>query len=384
MGLNLDPKPIRRHILNLDPLPDLDKAFAIVINAESEKEVSQTYSTTGVEASALMVKGQNSRTDGDRIKDGGKRIGYATTATELKEARKGNSNSKKVSVNMAATSNGENQENDNGKQVEERQTELASMVSQIIKQEMGKFLKNKEAEEHINFANLVNFAGNVMSGNFLSLTHGSWILDTEASSHICSNINLMQHVVSLDPSTKDLKSEEIIAVAGVRRNLYVLESKSFNPFVIKQFLSDCGSLPNTMCNAIPNSNENTSVLWHQRLGHCPLSMLNYIDFFKNSELKQLPICDICHYAKQNRLPFPISQTRSQRALKLLHIDVWGPYAIGVYKTRPYPIYPVRPGHFRDIHFYESNFPFEKSHDNESPVPPSPLPIFDDDADYIHD
>lgn len=46
-----------------------------------------------------------------------------------------------------------------------------------------------------------------------------------------------------------------------------------------------------------------STLWHARLGHAPLSVI-----------KQLPIaidctstthCDVCHLAKQTRLPFPL-------------------------------------------------------------------------------
>ncbi|KAF7808414.1 Retrovirus-related Pol polyprotein from transposon TNT 1-94 [Senna tora] len=383
MGLNLEFKPIRRHILNLDPLPQVDRAFAMVISAESEQEVTMTYSASGVEASAMMVKGQNTfRSDADKKRDAAKKdrlCNHCNVAGHTREAC--------FKLHGYPECNGANQESTGGKG-EEKQTEIASMVSQIIKQEMGKYFKGKEGEEHVNFANLMNFAGNTQNGNFLSLTHGSWILDTGASSHICSNINLVQQNFFLNPpikvhlpdsSTKpvhtkgqvvlhskltlhnvllipsfdfnllsvnklvketnlhlifhkhhcilqDLKSEEIIAIAGVRRNLYILEPRSFDPFVIKHSLSQCDSLSNVLCNAIPISNEKTSVVWHQRLGHCPLLVLNHINSIKNTELKHLPVCDVCHLAKQNRIPFLTSETKAQEALELLHIDVWGPYA----------------------------------------------------------
>ncbi|KAF7802282.1 uncharacterized protein G2W53_041393 [Senna tora] len=147
MGLNLEFKPIRRHILNLDPLPQVDRALAMVISAESEQEVTMTYSALGVEASAMVVKGQNSfRSDADKKRDAAKKDrvcnhcnvtghtretcfklhGYPEWYKDLKEARKGNGSNKKASVNMAGASNGVNQENAGGKG-EEKQMEIASM-----------------------------------------------------------------------------------------------------------------------------------------------------------------------------------------------------------------------------------------------------------------
>lgn len=36
-------------------------------------------------------------------------------------------------------------------------------------------------------------------------------------------------------------------------------------------------------------------------------------------------CDICHYSKQHRLPFPQSNFQSTKLFELIHLDVWGPY-----------------------------------------------------------
>ena len=36
------------------------------------------------------------------------------------------------------------------------------------------------------------------------------------------------------------------------------------------------------------------------------------------------MCDTCHRAKQKRLCFPLSSSRTNRCFELLHMDIWGP------------------------------------------------------------
>lgn len=81
----------------------------------------------------------------------------------------------------------------------------------------------------------------------------------------------------------------------------------------------------TACNALL-TNEHTISLWHQRLGHCPLSVINHISSLKSSSHSISP-CDVCQFSKQSRIPFPISTTCATNILELLHMDLWGPYKI---------------------------------------------------------
>ena len=37
------------------------------------------------------------------------------------------------------------------------------------------------------------------------------------------------------------------------------------------------------------------------------------------------MCQVCHYARQTRLPFPHSSIKTTKAFQLIHLDVWGPY-----------------------------------------------------------
>lgn len=39
----------------------------------------------------------------------------------------------------------------------------------------------------------------------------------------------------------------------------------------------------------------------------------------------LDCCEVCSLGKHTRFPFPNSETKSDKVLALLHLDVWGPY-----------------------------------------------------------
>ncbi|XP_039067901.1 uncharacterized protein LOC120213937 [Hibiscus syriacus] len=41
-------------------------------------------------------------------------------------------------------------------------------------------------------------------------------------------------------------------------------------------------------------------------------------------------CSVCPLAKQSRLPFPISSSRSPKPFDLIHVDLWGPYRISTH------------------------------------------------------
>ena len=82
-------------------------------------------------------------------------------------------------------------------------------------------------------------------------------------------------------------------------------------------------------NALVNVEDSTH-LWHKRLGHVSYKSLNYLQ--KNDMVKTLPVietdqkvCEICQFGKQTRLPFPSGQAwRASERLQLVHSDVCGP------------------------------------------------------------
>lgn len=69
-----------------------------------------------------------------------------------------------------------------------------------------------------------------------------------------------------------------------------------------------------------------SVIWHRRLGHAPLHKMKQISSIKNlvKEEGSISNCGIHPLARQTRLPFPKSQSKTPCQFGLVHADVWGP------------------------------------------------------------
>ncbi|MFS7910246.1 putative RNA-directed DNA polymerase [Helianthus anomalus] len=68
----------------------------------------------------------------------------------------------------------------------------------------------------------------------------------------------------------------------------------------------------------------TVKLWHSRLGHPSDQVLSVLNLKSNSNTDA---CDVCHKAKQHRVPFPLSEHKSKKVGDLIHLDVWGPYKV---------------------------------------------------------
>ena len=68
-------------------------------------------------------------------------------------------------------------------------------------------------------------------------------------------------------------------------------------------------------------------LWHNRLGHPSFSKLQLLKGVVNIDaFNKTTCCDVCHFSKQKRLPFPISTHISSAPFDLIHCDLWGPFA----------------------------------------------------------
>ena len=68
-------------------------------------------------------------------------------------------------------------------------------------------------------------------------------------------------------------------------------------------------------------------LWHKRLGHPALSVVNQILDSCNITQTQkirLNFCNSCQLAKSHRLPFSLSPSIAVKPFELIHTDLWGP------------------------------------------------------------
>lgn len=83
----------------------------------------------------------------------------------------------------------------------------------------------------------------------------------------------------------------------------------------------------------PSLNSNSSLfIWHKRLAHAfyvTLQHLNSPDVslvLNDNKKNDLQACEICHIAKQARLPFPTHTNNTSSTFELVHVDIWGPYS----------------------------------------------------------
>ncbi|CAH9110065.1 unnamed protein product [Cuscuta epithymum] len=194
----------------------------------------------------------------------------------------------------------------------------------------------------------------------------SWIIDSGASEHITCDDNDMFNIFAHPPEPAvRIPNGDSIPVSAVgslylsngfylRRVLYVPQFKCnllsasrltndlnctltfFSNFCILQDLASrkligmgrfCNGLyylespegKGAAMSAVLNTD-----LWHQRLGHASDGKLQYITFLKGFR-NNSNFCDPCLRAKQTRLSFPKSTSKTTWCFELIHCDIWGGY-----------------------------------------------------------
>lgn len=69
---------------------------------------------------------------------------------------------------------------------------------------MTKFMKRKQVTKDrsfVNFAHTNEFSGLAVESGFFGRKYGYWIVDTGASIHVCSNLNMFKKLTTLSTST---------------------------------------------------------------------------------------------------------------------------------------------------------------------------------------
>lgn len=71
----------------------------------------------------------------------------------------------------------------------------------------------------------------------------------------------------------------------------------------------------------------SSDVWHFRLGHLSDSRIKLLSQYDPSiSVNTNNCCTVCPLAKQRRLPFPVSESTSNKIFDLVHCDIWGPFS----------------------------------------------------------
>ncbi|KAJ0547538.1 putative RNA-directed DNA polymerase [Helianthus annuus] len=107
---------------------------------------------------------------------------------------------------------------------------------------------------------------------------------------------------------QDLRSKKVLVTGSQDNGLY--------------FVGKHGNSLNVCLNSVFKSN-----LWHSRLGHPSDQVLAVLKGCLDIKTLDHGPCEICHKAKQVRVPFPLSDHKTKEIGDLVHLDVWGPYRV---------------------------------------------------------
>ncbi|KAL0412552.1 UNVERIFIED_CONTAM: Retrovirus-related Pol polyprotein from transposon RE2 [Sesamum radiatum] len=398
MGLHDSFNNERSQILMLDPLPDIEKAFSMVYAVEKQRAVhNELEANSGHMAYQMTVS--DDRKTGDKSVQWkkpfvDKRNLVCTHCHKKGHARetcfqvhgvpdwyKTLGDKRKKGKPFAA--NFEIREEGSAKTSSQNITEI---VAEVLKVMQKNTVATDPLTSYANYAQFdEEFAGNTVIPT--GINENCWIIDTEATNHVCSNIDLFQtHAKLSSPHYIHLPdgSKRLVQYTGIvnLNNEITLENVLFVPQFSVNLLSvsqlchqgnyqilftqhGCvlqdqetkGTLVNGILHkklyvykqhyTLPDGSSNvlcpdtsysasircSSTVWHNRLGHASVQALKHVVEVNCNDVSTDIPCDICHKAKQSR----------------------------------------------DVHFYENVFPFSGE---EADIPSIPLPTVPLQSDYM--
>ncbi|XP_049383017.1 uncharacterized protein LOC125847443 [Solanum stenotomum] len=286
MGLNESYSSPRSQILMMSPMPTLNKAYALIIDQESQRNlVSSASNSSGVIEGASMYThthrsntysggagtSKNSFPSGaGGSYSGGSGGGYSSGAN-FKSKRKPN-----VYVNQATVS-------------EECGNDLCqSGVG--AGSTSGAFFTSDQYQQILHL--LTKFRGNKVG---------------ESSANIVTVANA------------DLSTGQVKGIGKEEHGLYTLHEESSHK-------SSSQKLVHTTSVSHVSDQSVSSDVCHRRLGHASIDVMRH-ESLKSLNFTDCSYCTVCPVAKQSKLPFPLSVHNTTVVFELIHCDLWGPYKV---------------------------------------------------------
>ena len=224
----------------------------------------------------------------------------------------------------------------------------------------------------------LTFQHQCLSTLYSNLPHGSWIIDSGATSHVCSDLGFFNETVTVSGVTVSLPNDTrvdithcgrihlseslilhvVLHVPSFKFNLISVSSLLKHNHLSAHFYLDFCFIQESIqglmigrgillynlyilqldaSSAVSSSHSShfsgslavDGKIWHQRLGHPSSNKLKVLSctlsLSKSHVLESH--CDICPLAKQKRLSFESNNNQSVRPFDLIHMDVWGPFSV---------------------------------------------------------
>ncbi|CAM8993728.1 unnamed protein product [Rhodiola kirilowii] len=414
MGLNEEYFTTRSNILQMRPSPSLKECYKQLVQAKNQRKSKKTSIT---EMSALYVNhnshsgqsngqsqhhqspAQFSGSSGsqNRIQSGryssqntnkkslfcthcqlqghlketcyklhGYPLGYKFTNNRTGDSNN-RGNTRAAANNVIAESSAGKQDKDSTA-TDSPAVQLGSLqISQVQLNKLMAFLGDSGAHptDHI---------GGITCLSSVTVSQGTWVIDSGATDHITPHAHLFSNITSLQVPTsvllpngkrvfvthtgdcqlnKCIKLTGVLLVPHIRFNLLsvaklVEDVKLKVTFTKKgcsiqdqanQILQGTGdlieglyhfkSVDSSTCLAV-DKGLTLATLWDHRLGHVPFNKLSCTlkHLVPDFSCKEPHLhCSVCPQVRQTRLSFPISTSISHCLFDLIHVDIWGPYKV---------------------------------------------------------
>ncbi|KAJ0852860.1 putative RNA-directed DNA polymerase [Helianthus annuus] len=389
MGLDDVYQSVRTNLLTRDPLPSVKVAFSVISREESHR-MSSTGSKVqnvsivskpnqsfdprkkGSRGSNIVLKCTHCNMLGHTVDRCFEIIGYPPGFK-----RRANNNNQSNKVNMA---NGNKTNSVNGMSSSVGSSGLPFTSEQIAKllSLVGEKSGSESQNQNVGGENF-NVSYFASCSSSVGYTMNGWIVDSGASQHMVKTDTDLINVVDVSefnitvghPNgtsvkvlkigdlklTNEIVLRDVFYVPGYSVNLLSVYrlSKDNNVSVVFNdtscllqdssskrilmsgrqdcglyFVGNSGNLMHTCFNSVIKSST-----WHSRLGHPSDQVLAVLKQTLNIQSSEHGPCDICHRAKQVRVPFPLSEHKSKSVGDLIHLDVWGPYKVTSYDGYKY-------------------------------------------------
>ncbi|XP_019227222.1 PREDICTED: uncharacterized protein LOC109208553 [Nicotiana attenuata] len=348
MGLNDSYGQARGNILMMNPLPNINHAYSLELQDESQKEI-YVNPLIPPDSSVFMIK-----TQGNFAQKG------------EKQNQKGNTSYPRFGNNMHKGTNNFNQRNPTFKG---KKSKFNPNVSCSHCKKVGhtvndcyriigfpedfEFTKGNQMQVRGNGAFQMGQAGNNNTGQdemisqHLSQDQFSQLVQLikqvkvgdSANSGAEINVNAVAGTIARYSGTcfsaPLVKRAQVFGEA--REGLYLLKpSQDKNRTEVESSLCLDQNISSQLSVSVPfSANAISDVnLWHVRLGHLPFSSMKHLSFISLPSNSNC-FCDICPKARQTRTSFPLSQIKTKKPFELIHVDVWGLYKVATYNGFKY-------------------------------------------------
>lgn len=190
---------------------------------------------------------------------------------------------------------------------------------------------------------MVHYAGNIDFSPIFYLNHVLFAPDFNLNlisiSKLCKYLKYFV-VFSIDQCIlQEMNTKRMIGLVSKENGLYKLHLKKihFEARVSSHQIDPKLKFPTqaNTCHAsspLPISYFQNIVIpkyaiWHFRLGHMSSKRIAQMSkLYSSFEYDNNSTCDICHLAKQRKLPYHLSNFIASHNFELFHFDIWGPLA----------------------------------------------------------